>query len=89
MKNDHAKTFLFCLVDARRTKYQPQYGGWCAYAMGADGEKVDVDPETFKLMDGKLYLSHNRFSNNTLKFWNKGETNLKQKADANWQKFNH
>src|SRR5213594_1234459 len=23
-------------------KYEPQYGGWCAYAMGKDGSKVDV-----------------------------------------------
>src|SRR5438105_4719456 len=26
------------------SKYEPQYGGWCAYAMGAKGEKVTVDP---------------------------------------------
>ena len=25
--------------------YEPQYGGWCAYAMGESGEKVKVDPE--------------------------------------------
>src|SRR6478735_4880328 len=25
-------------------KYEPSYGGWCAYAMGAKGEKVSVDP---------------------------------------------
>src|SRR6478672_6882275 len=35
--------------------YEPQYGGWCAFAMGDYGEKVDVDPETFKIVDGKLY----------------------------------
>src|SRR5258708_36588972 len=70
-------------------KYEPQYGGWCAYAMGAKGEKVEVDPETFKIVDGKLYLFYNRFFNNTLKSWNKDEANLKQKADANWQKFDH
>jgi YHS domain-containing protein len=67
-------------------KYQPQYGGWCAYAMGATGEKVDIDPETFKLKDGKLYLFYNRFFNNTKKTWDKDEANLKQKADANWKK---
>ena len=38
------------------SKYKPQYGGWCAYAMGSNGEKVEVNPETFKLIDGKLYL---------------------------------
>lgn len=69
-------------------KYQPQYGGWCAYAMGANGEKVAIDPETFKLIDGKLYLFYNKFFINTKKSWNKDENNLKSKADANWVKTN-
>ena len=67
-------------------KYEPQYGGWCAYAMGATGEKVDIDPETFKIINGKLYLFYNKFFNNTLKTWNKDEANLKTKADVNWLK---
>lgn len=66
--------------------YEPQYGGWCAYAMGAKGEKVEIDPETFKIVDGKLYLFYNAYFNNTLKSWNKDESNLKKKADANWKK---
>jgi len=66
--------------------YEPQYGGWCAYAMGAKGEKVEVDPETFKVVGGKLYLFYNKFFNNTLKDWNKDEANLKAKANANWEK---
>ena len=37
-------------------KYEPAYGGWCAYAMGESGEKVKVDPETFKIVEGKLFL---------------------------------
>ncbi len=67
--------------------YEPQYGGWCAYAMGNSGEKVEIDPETFKIIEGKLYLFYNAFFNNTLKSWNKDETNLKKKADTNWKKF--
>ncbi len=67
-------------------KYEPQYGGWCAYAMGAKGEKVSVDPETFKIVDGKLYLFYNKFFSNTLKDWNKDESHLKANADKNWQK---
>ncbi len=67
--------------------YEPQYGGWCAYAMGANGEKVEVDPETFKIVNGKLYLFYNAYFNNTLKSWNKDEVNLNRKADANWKKF--
>lgn len=66
--------------------YEPQYGGWCAYAMGDSGEKVEIDPQTFKIIDGKLYLYYNAFFNNTLKTWNKSEAALKKKADANWKK---
>jgi YHS domain-containing protein len=69
--------------------YEPEYGGWCAYAMGAKGEKVMIDPGTFKIVNNKLYLFYNRFFNNTLKDWNKDEAHLKTQADANWQKLNH
>ncbi|HLO82267.1 MAG TPA: YHS domain-containing (seleno)protein [Chitinophagaceae bacterium] len=68
------------------SRYEPQYGGWCAYAMGKNGEKVEVDPETFKILDGKLYLFYNKYFNNTLKSWNKDENGLRSKADQNWQK---
>ncbi len=67
-------------------EYEPQYGGWCAYAMGNSGEKVSVDPETFKILNGKLYLFYNRFFNNTLKSWNRNEPSLKKSADENWRK---
>ena len=68
-------------------KYEPAYGGWCAYAMGETGEKVKVDPETFKIVDGKLNLFYNFWGNNTLMDWNKNEAILKGKADQNWKKF--
>ncbi len=67
--------------------FEPQYGGWCAYAMGNSGEKVEINPETFKILDGKLYLFYNAFFNNTLKSWNKDEVNLKKKADLNWKNY--
>lgn len=67
-------------------KFEPQYGGWCAFAMGKSGEKVEVDPGTFKIVDGKLYLFYNKYFNNTLKSWNKDEKGLKVAADNNWQK---
>jgi YHS domain-containing protein len=74
------------VFQAAPARYEPQYGGWCAYAMGVKGEKVPVDPETFKISDGKLFLFYNRFFNNTLKLWNKEEKALHDKADANWSK---
>ncbi|WP_462221652.1 YHS domain-containing (seleno)protein [Ferruginibacter sp.] len=65
-------------------KYEPQYGGWCAYAMGATNDKVEIDPETFKIVGGKLYLFYHSWVNNTLNKWNKDEAGLKSKADINW-----
>ena len=67
-------------------KYEPQYGGWCAFAMGDNGEKVSVDPETFKILNGKLYLFYNKYFTNTLKSWNKNEAVLNKNADLNWPK---
>lgn len=79
--NENKEAFL-----KNPSKYEPQYGGWCAYAMGSAGEKVEINPETFKIIDGKLYLFYNAYFNNTLKSWNKDQTNLKTKADNNWKK---
>jgi YHS domain-containing protein len=70
------------------TKYEPAYGGWCAYAMGNSGEKVEVNPETFKIINNTLYLFYNAYFTNTLTKWNKNEAVLKAAADNNWKKFN-
>ena len=72
---------------ASPTVYTPQYGGWCAYAMGETGEKVEIDPKTFKIIDTRLYLFFNAYFNNTLTSWNKKEAVLKAQADKNWTKF--
>jgi len=71
------------------SKFVPAYGGWCAYAMGDSGQMVKIDPETYKIIDGKLYLFYNFYFNNTLIGWNKDENNLKEKANQNWQKITH
>ena len=65
-------------------KYVPQYGGWCATAM-AEGKKVEIDPATFKITGGKLYLFYNGFWGNALKDWNKDESNNIVKADRLWK----
>ncbi len=67
--------------------YEPEFGGWCAYAMGNTGEKVEIDPETFKIINGKLYLFYNAYFNNTLKLWNKNEATLLKQANTNWTKY--
>jgi YHS domain-containing protein len=88
-------TYYFSSVENKEAfakspvKYEPVYGGWCAFAMGSKGEKVEVDPKTFKIVDGKLNLFYNKFFNNTLTSWNKDEANLKKTAAANWNKIYH
>ena len=48
----HRKLFL-----ENPRKYIPQYGGFCAVGTSF-GEKVDVDPKTGKIVNGKLYLNN-------------------------------
>jgi YHS domain-containing protein len=68
-------------------KYIPQYGGYCAYAIGTKSEKVSINPETFEIKDGRLYLFYNAWGTNTLELWKKeNETKLQQQADKNWER---
>ena len=68
-------------------QYEPQYGGYCAYAIGLKDEKVKINPKTFEIRDGKLYLFYNSWGTNTLDLWIKeGAEKLQKQADINWQK---
>lgn len=70
---------------ANSEKYIPQYGGYCAYAVAVKSEKVSIDPETFEIRDGKLYLFYNSWGVNTLEKWNEeGAQSLQGQADAAW-----
>jgi YHS domain-containing protein len=69
-------------------KYSPAYGGWCAWAM-LDGEKVKIDPLSYKIINGKNYVFYNGFWGNTLDKWNEKalaetETSLVKTANAEW-----
>lgn len=67
-------------------QYIPQYGGYCAYAVGTKSEKVSINPETFEIKDGKLYLFYNAWGTNTLELWKKENSDALQKqADKNWE----
>jgi len=72
---------------ANPKKYLPQYGGYCAYAIGARNKKISIDPETFEIRDGKLFVFYKSWVRNTLDLWKKGDpAKLKVKADKNWEK---
>jgi YHS domain-containing protein len=57
-------TFVFASAENRAAfaadpvKYAPQYGGYCAFGT-ARGYKADIDPSTFTVVDGRLYLNYN------------------------------
>lgn len=72
--------------------YQPQYGGYCAFAVAMKGAKVPSDPTTFKIRDGKLYLFFNDYYEgkpfNTIVPWNGNEAAMVTKANTNWKTLN-
>jgi len=46
------------LFAANPISYAPQYGGLCAESISAYGRVVvNIDPESWQIIDGKLYLS--------------------------------
>jgi YHS domain-containing protein len=71
---------------AAPAKYEPAYGGYCAYG-AAKEYKVEIDPESFLIVEGRLMLFYDGFLNDTRASWlEAGSAKLKPKADAYWQK---
>ncbi|MCL4845080.1 MAG: hypothetical protein KJ066_00965 [Acidobacteria bacterium] len=62
------------------SKYRPQYGGFCAYGV-SQGYTVDVDPEAFAVVDGKLYLNYSKRVQRT---WDQDRAGYIDRADAAW-----
>ena len=65
-------------------KYEPQYGGWCAYEFASTGQKIKPNPESYKISGGKLYLFSGSGATGAIGKWNAGEASLKGKGDKNW-----
>lgn len=61
-------------------KYTPQFGGYCAMGT-AMGKKFDVDPQAWKIVDGKLYLNLNK---DVQKKWLSDVPGHLKQADAKW-----
>jgi YHS domain-containing protein len=65
---------------ANPAKYAPQYGGYCAYGV-AHGDKADVDPDAFTVVNGKLYMNYDK----AVRFlWKRNIPSNITKADQNW-----
>ena len=59
-------------------RYLPACGGWCAWAM-LESDRVDVNPKTYKIYQGRLLLFYDGFWGDTLKRW---EDKLKETPEA-------
>lgn len=65
-------------------RYEPAFGGWCAWAM-RDGDKVEIDPKSYIVRDDRLYLFYDGFLADTRAKWLKTDhAESSQKADTNW-----
>lgn len=83
-------TYYFANADNLETfkktpaKFEPAYGGWCAYTVALNGERVKVNPITYKIINGQLHLFYNYNGDNRLLKWNVNEKKLKLSADKKW-----
>ena len=62
------------------TKYTPQYGGYCAYAV-ANNYTASGDPLQWTVHNDKLYLN---YSANVLARWTANRDNFITQGDTNW-----
>ncbi len=74
---------------ANPTNYLPQFDGYCAFAVAKMNQKVPVDPETFRIDDGKLYVFFNDYYEgspfNTIVPWLQNEAEMEKMAVTNWK----
>ena len=63
-------------------KYEPQYGGYCAYAV-SQNSTAGIDPHAYKIVEDKLYLN---YSQEVQKKWEANQTDYILKANAYWSK---
>lgn len=61
-------------------RFSPQYGGYCAYAV-SQGITADIDPEAWKIVEGKLYLN---LSPGVARIWERDIPGYIVKANKNW-----
>ena len=69
--------------------YLPQFDGFCSFAVAKMKQKAPVNPTTFRIDDGKLYLFYNDLWEgkpfNTIIPWINNEGTLEKLALENWE----
>jgi YHS domain-containing protein len=76
---------------SRPDVYEPAFGGWCGYAMALRGEKVEINPECYKIINGRNVLFFKSIWANALTNWEKEiqktpENTLMSNGDAFWNR---
>jgi YHS domain-containing protein len=72
------KTFI-----ANPAKYEPTYGGWCAYAMAQDS-RVEINPAIFTINGNR---AHYFVNNRAKRSFDAKLSDFETRADANWKRF--
>lgn len=65
---------------AEPEKYAPQYGGYCAWAV-SQGYTARIDPDAWRIVEGKLYLNYSR---SVQRRWERDIPGHIAKAESNW-----
>ena len=68
------------IFDANPAKYEPQFGGFCAYGVSR-GHTVPIKIEAFQIVNGRLLMQYDLDVKND---FNKDPQGNLQKADQNW-----
>jgi YHS domain-containing protein len=84
--NYHGGTYWFAsaehkaLFDANPQKYEPAFGGYCAYGVSRN-KLVEIDIDAFQIVDGRLLMQYSKGIRDD--FAEDAKNNL-AKADTNW-----
>lgn len=81
-------TYKFASEDNREifisnpNKYEPTYGGFCAYAM-ANGEKVDIDPKFYTINGNRIHFF---VSSRAKRNFDRDVEDFEVRADGHWMR---
>ncbi|OEF30026.1 YHS domain-containing (seleno)protein [Vibrio rumoiensis] len=62
-------------------KYAPQYGGYCAWALGSEKQLAPGDPLQWTVYNGKLYVNYDK---SVKEKWLPNKDTFIKSADAQW-----
>ena len=70
------------------SRYVPAYGGWCAWAVATgEGSLVPVNPRSFLIEEGRLFLFYDSWLADTRRSWLRGaRSGLRSRGDKNWNR---